>query len=228
MSTTSADAAGRGTRHAGAFKTIATIAATAVAGLAITSSGVYALLKAQAFNGTAEQVNSGTLLLTLTDSASSAGFSQNITNLAPGDVITRFVQVANTGSLDGTNLSLQLSDQAAVTALTTDATNGLQVNVQSCTVAWAWTPTGTPSCSGTTGSATGLPAATFKGTAQSMGAGSFVHGTTQYYKVAVSLPSTINETSVNGVAPVGSIQGLTSSLRWTFSLDQRAATSLNS
>lgn len=215
-------------RHAGVLKTVAGIAATAVAGVAITSSGVYALLKAQAFNSTAEQVTSGTLLLTLNDTAGSAGFSQVVGNLAPGDVVTRFVSVANTGTLDGVGLNLQLADQAAATALTTDATNGLQVTVQSCSVAWTWTASTTPSCGGTTGTATALPASTFKGTPQTLAAGAFAKQTTQFYKVSVGLPASITETSVNGTAPAGTVQGLSSSLRWTFSLDQRAAVSLNS
>ncbi|GAB3460805.1 TasA family protein [Kineococcus endophyticus] len=214
-------------RHAGVLKTVAGIAATAVAGIAITSSGVYALLKAEAFNSTAEQVSAGTLLLTLGSSGSSVGFSQAIANLAPGDVATRFVQVANTGTLDGANLNLALSDQSTVTALTTDAVKGLQVTVQSCTVAWTWTPSGTPACSGTAGAAIAQPAATFKATAQTL-APTFAAGGTQYYKVSLGLPASISEVSTNGVVAPGSVQGLSSSLRWTFTMDQRASVSLNS
>lgn len=226
MSPSSADTAGRA-RHAGPFKTIAAIAATTVAGLAITSTGVYALLRAEAFNSVNEQVNSGTLRITLTDSANSGGFTQNIADLAPGDVITRFVEVANLGSLDGGVMSLQLSDQGTVTALTTDAVNGLKVDAQSCTVAWVRTPTTTASCPGTTGAAAAQPASTFKTAPQTVGT-AFPKQTTLFYKVSVSLPSTINEVSVNGALPANTVQGLTSSLRWTFSLDQRTPVSLNS
>ncbi|MEW1956660.1 TasA family protein [Kineococcus sp. NPDC059986] len=219
---TAGSAAARGTRHAGVLKTVAGIAATAVAGIAITSSGVYALLKAEAYNGTAEQVTSGTLLMTLGSTGTSAGFSQIVDKLAPGDVVTRFVQVANTGTLDGANLTLALSDQAAVTALTSDAVKGLQVTVQSCTAAWTWTTTGTPACGGTTGAAVAQPAATFKATAQTL-APTFASGGTQFYKVSLGLPASNTEISTNGVVPVGTIQGLSSSLRWTFTMDQRAA-----
>lgn len=228
MSTTSA--AGRAPRHPAAFKTIAGIAATAVAGIAITSGGVYALLRAQAFNSTPEQISSGTLLLTLgsngTGANLSAGFNSNITAMAPGDVVNRYVSLTNGGTLDGANLVLQLSDQAAATALTTDATKGLQVTVQSCSVAWT---VATAACSGTPGTPVSQSAASFTAAAGvSLGAGTFAATTTQYFKVGVTLPSSIAETATNGTLPPGTMQGLTSLLRWTFSIDQRAATTTNS
>jgi spore coat-associated protein N len=217
MSTSSARAA----RHSGAFKVTAGIAATAVAGLAITAGGVYALLRAQAFNSTAEVVNTGTLSLTLGSNLTSVGFGQTITAMAPGDVVNRYVSLTNaagTNAVDGKNLVLQLSDQSAPTALTLDAAKGLQVTVQSCTA--PWTVTSASCTGGTQGSAIALPAATFTTAPQTLVAGAFPAGTTLYYKVGVSLPSSVTETVTNGTPPVGSVQGLASSLRWTFSIDQ--------
>ena len=237
MSTTSASTAGRrGPRHPLAFKAAAGIAATAVAGLAITAGGVYALLSAEAFNSENEAVTSGTLTLTLTKQSTSQGFGQDIKNLAPGDVVNRFVQVTNgttlADSLDGASLGLRLTD-GTPTLLTTDATNGLQVTIQSCSVPWTFTAS-TTTCpsSGVQGSelttsARALVAASAT-TPYPLGVSTFPANTSIYYKIGVGLPSTVTETSTNGtLPPVGSIQGLAASLRWTFSEQQRAAVATN-
>jgi spore coat-associated protein N len=216
----STSATTRGTRHAGAFKTVAGIAATAIAGLAITSSGVYALLKAQAFNSREVAAVSGTLLLTLTDSANSKGFSQDLPLVAPGDQYSRYVQVQNAGSLPGTNLVLKLSDSATGSStLTSDAVKGLQVKVDSCPTAWNVT---TGACGTTATNVANTSAFAMKNAAVTLSSGAIAPAAVQYYKVTLIVPD-VTEVSVNGVLPAGTIQNLTSSLRWTFTMDQRAA-----
>jgi hypothetical protein len=52
-------------------------------------------------------------------------------------------------------------------------------------------------------------------------------GATTYLKIAISLPAS-SEVTTNGVLPGGTIQGLTSTITWTFTQTQRAGTTTNS
>jgi hypothetical protein len=201
-----------------------TAAAIAAAGLLVTAGGVYAGLTAIATNTTPETVSSGTLKLVMADNG--AGFSQNISNVAPGDVINRFVDVSNTGTLAAQNLTLGVTDSVG-SLLSTSATKGLQVTVQSCSVAWvvnAVANTGT--CADLLGPTT-VVAQTPMST---LGTQTLVNGAVAgpyHYMVSLQLPDQ-NETTTNGTLPAGTIQGLTASLTWTFSEAQRAATTTNS
>src|SRR5207302_7572103 len=90
--------------------------AVAIGGLLLTAGGVYAGLNAVATNTTPQTVTSGTLKLTMANNG--AGFSQNISDMAPADVVNRFVDLTNGGTLDAQNLTLAVSD-ATPTKLTT-------------------------------------------------------------------------------------------------------------
>ncbi|MEZ0163915.1 TasA family protein [Kineococcus sp. LSe6-4] len=224
----------RGTRRGA--RQVAGIAATVAAGVALTSGGVYAALTAQAFNGTAQQVRTGTLLLTLSPTAGSAGFTSVVGDLAPGDVVNRYVQLQNTGTLPGQGLTLRLADSSP-TLLTTSATKGLQVTVNECPVAWTVaTGTCTTSAPGVPGTGVPVlaqtPAATLASTSvapPSLSGPGLAPGATRYFQVSLTLPSATNDdVSVNGVAPTGSVQGLSAGLTWTFATTQRAATTTNS
>ena len=74
------------------------LAAAAAAGsvLVITGFGVWASLNATATGVTS--VNSGTLKLVMADNG--VGFTQNLSNMAPGDSVNRFVSLTNTGTPD--------------------------------------------------------------------------------------------------------------------------------
>jgi len=71
-------------------------ALVAVGGLILTAGGVYAGLNAVATNTTPQTVTSGTLKLTMANDG--VGFSQNISDVAPGDVVNRFVDLTNGGT----------------------------------------------------------------------------------------------------------------------------------
>src|SRR5690349_6621073 len=102
-------------------------------GLAVTGLGVYAGLNAVA-TGT-QSVTSGTLKLTMADNG--VGFSSSVSNMAPGDVVNRYVDVTNGGTLAGQALTLAVADSTP-TLLSTDATKGLHVVVTQCT-SGVWT-----------------------------------------------------------------------------------------
>lgn len=72
--------------------------------------------------------------------------SMDATDVAPGDTIRRRVSLTNTGSLDLRTLTLASSGGASPGTIFTDTTNGLKLQIQKCTVAWAADYT----CGGTT------------------------------------------------------------------------------
>jgi len=187
---------------------IAAIIATI--GLLLTAFSVFAGLNAVANNPVAQGVSSGTLSLTM--SANGAGFSSAISNMAPGDVVNRYVALTSGGTL--------------ATKLTTDSANGLQVTVKSCSVAWNATA-GT--CGGTT--TTLLASSPISGLTSaapgSLVTGAIASNTTYNLQVSTQLPNQ-SETTTNGTFPANTIQGLTANLTWNFTEAQRTATTTNS
>jgi hypothetical protein len=199
---------------------VALAGAVGVVGLSLTGAGVYAALTAQAKNVTAQAVSSGTLKLTMADNGT--GFSQAISNLAPGDVVNRYITLSNTGTIAGKDLTLGVAD-ATPTKLTTDATNGLKATVTSCSVAWV---PATGVCGGTTAVlANAVPLATLVSTPSTLVSGAVASG--YGLQVSLTLPDQA-EVVVNGALPAGTIQGLSAALTWTFSETQRTATTSNS
>lgn len=209
--------AGRGiSRFAGA-------ATAAVVGLALTVGAAFALLDATAFNTTAQTVSSGTLELALADNG--AGFTTAIANLAPTDVVNRYVDITNTGTLDGKALTLTVTD-ATPTKLTTDLTNGLHATISQCT-GGTWAP-GTGVCSGTTTAlVSGVALKTLATTPSTLIAGAMTAATAVHLQVSITLPDQV-ETTTNGVLPASTIQSLSASITWTFNETQRAGTTTNS
>ena len=203
----------------------------AVAGLLATSvgllatAGVYAGLSATATGS--ESVSSGTLNMTLTADGTSSGFSTFTPKMAPGDTDNVYVNLNNTGTLaSAAGLNLTVAG-APANALTNGsiAGEGLTVAATQCSVAWTLA-TGT--CAGST---TTLLAPTQVSLASAGLALSNVPAlaaaTGQLAHVQVSLGLAGTETSVNGVAPASTIQGLSTTLTYTFTEQQRTGVSTN-
>ena len=208
---------------------IAIVITATVGGTALVGSSVFASLTATANNISAPQsISSGTLKLTQAASGVgglTAGFSTVLAPLAQGDSISRFVDLSNTGSLAGASITLGVVD-ALVSKLTTDAANGLQISVKECTVAYA---TVTGLCSSGTETTmlaqTSVNSVLLSTPALTVAAADFTPVTgVAHIKFVISLPSTLNETTINGALPTGTIQGLSSTLTWTFTETQRALT----
>jgi hypothetical protein len=205
---------------------VAIVAFAGIAGLTLVSSSVFAGLTANAFNASAHSVSTGTLKLTQAPSGVAGltgGFSTAITLMAPGDTVNRFVDFTQAGTLDGATPSLKVAD-GATTALTTDGTNGLQVTVKSCTVAYT---TVTGLCSGTETTALAVTPANTLLTAQSISNLSVTAASVSHLKFILSLPAG-SEVVNNGTLPGGTVQGLTSTLTWTVSEALRTNTNTNS
>jgi hypothetical protein len=143
--------------------------------------------------------------------------------MGPGDTVNRYVDLSNTGTLDGASPTLQIVTSDSNT-LVNSSSAGLQVAITACSV--AWTNTGTCSGSSTTVLAS-TPASTIKTAAQNLTLPSVLVGGVNYLKVATTLPAG-TENVLNGVLPVGTVQGLTATLTWTFIIQERTATNTNS
>lgn len=204
---------------------IAIVATAAVGGTAIVSSSVFAALTASATNTTGGSVTTGTLKLEQSASAVSGitgGFVTAITAMAPGDTINRYVTLTNSGNLDAITPTLGLAGTGA-TLLTTDGTKGLQIAVSNCTVAWS----NAGACSGTATTVLTTKSALTMVTPQSLTLPSTLAGAVSNLKISVALPDQ-NENVLNGALPVGTIQGLTTTLTWTFAQAQRTGVTSNS
>ncbi|HXX90424.1 MAG TPA: hypothetical protein VEI83_09405 [Acidimicrobiales bacterium] len=204
------------------------LAATFALAVALfTASAVYAGLSAKA-TGT-EQVSSGTLDLTLSADTNSVGFSNFSGKMAPGDVDNVAVDLDNTGTLAsaaGMTLWVAGSPSNPLTDGTASG-EGLAVTITQCSVAWSAGGT----CSGSTTnilSQTMVSAMNTSGTAVALSNIPSLAATTgQVAHLQVSLTLIGTETSTNGVAPSPTIQGLSTTLTYTFTEQQRAAITTN-
>jgi hypothetical protein len=218
------------TKHNHASKKERSYGKFAVAGLLATSvgllatAGVYAGLSASATGS--ESVTSGTLNLTLSSDVG-AGFSNFVNKMAPGDSDNVYVNLNNTGTLaSAAGMTLAVAG-APSNALTNGsvAGEGLTVVATQCSVAWTLA-TGT--CSGTTTPILALTQVSTLSTPVALSnIPALVAATGQVAHVQVSLGLVATETSVNGVAPAQTIQGLSSTLTYTFTEQQRAGIATN-
>ena len=206
---------------------IAIVAAAALGGTALISSSVFAALTASSNNTTGGSVTTGTLILTQASSGVSGitgGFTTAITAMAPGDVINRYVDLTSSGTLNSASMTLGASGSPS-TALTTNGTAGLQVTIKECSV--AWTDTGT--CSGvqTTDLASASVLSLVTPASLTLQSNSLLSGAVIHLQIGIALPAG-SEVTVNGTLPVGTVQGLTTAITWTFTETQRIATTTNS
>lgn len=200
---------------------ITIVVAAAIGGAGMVASNVFAALTATANNTSGGSVTTGTLKLELNASAVSGitgGFTSAITAMGPGDTFNRYIDLRNTGTLDGASPTLQLSTADSNT-LVNNASTGLQVLIQACSIPW----TNGGICNETTTAVlSSTPVLTLKTSAQNLTLPSVLTGATNYLKISTSLPAG-TENVVNGVLPVGTVQGLTAALTWNFLIQERAA-----
>lgn len=164
----------------------------------------------------ATPATAGTVVIAL----GSAGTATNrltvgATGLVPGDTVRRAFQLSNTGnqSLSGITLTTTASPSSL---LDTDATNGLQLVIQSCSTAWTeagTAPAYTYTCSGTT--TTVLASRPTVGANLPLsGLSSLTAGNTDDLLATLTFPAVAGNT----------LQGLSSTVSFAFTGTQRAAT----
>ena len=163
---------------------------------------------------------------TVTLSGVTGAASYNKTNVTIATVPTSTTFTVNDASMTGSGTG---GTATPLGTLTSDATNGLQITVSSC-IGGTWTAA-TGVCSGTTNAVLATtPATTIKGAAQTLTAANLAltAGGVSHLKISMNLPSTLAETTVNGVLPATTLQGATSSITWTFTESQVTGTTTNS
>jgi uncharacterized repeat protein (TIGR01451 family) len=183
--------------------------------VALTAAGVGGAAFA-AFTGTsnaAQSVASGTVSLAgIGTNAAGNRLTVGATNIAPGDTIQRAVTLTNTGTLDLANVTLT-TNATTSSVLNTDVTNGLQITIDKCSV--AWTESAFPytyTCGGTTSAV--LASIPVIGTNLALTNLTLTASAVNNLRVTVTLPSAAG----NG------FQGQTSVINYTFTGTQRAAT----
>lgn len=183
--------------------------AASIAGL-----GTYA-----SFTGTTSAtqiVSSGTVVIALgVTGASTNRLTVNASNIVPGDTIQRSADLNNTGNQN--MAAITLSATPTVTSLLdSDATNGLQMVIDKCSVAWTeagTSPAFTYTCSGTTSSVLASRAVIGTNLALS-NLSSTTAGASDHLRVTLTFPSGAGNT----------FQNLSSTIAYTFTGTQRAAT----
>jgi len=161
----------------------------------------------------ATTVQTGTLDINLAQPSGAYAIPVTTTNFVPGDSITRSVNLSNDGSTALSSVTMTAIATGTPSVLTTDSTNGLQLSLKACSV--AWTQGGTASapsytCSGTTTTMYSGPAAA---SLQLSNPASLNPGGVDNLVFSVSLPTTADNT----------FQNKSASLSITFTGTQRAA-----
>lgn len=159
----------------------------------------------------------GTVTIALGNTGASTNrLTVNASGLVPTDTVQRSFDITNSGSQDLASLTISTTATSS-SALDTDATNGLQIVVDRCSV--AWTESGsTPAFSYTCGGST-TSLVTSQGVIQSgltlAGLSALTAAGTDHLRVTLTLPS----------AAPNSMQGLSSTISFSFLGTQRAGTS---
>lgn len=189
---------------------LAVLAATAgIAGL-----GTFASFTST--TSASQSVTSGTVVIALGTAGTAANrLTVSASGIVPGDTIQRAANLSNTGTQDLASVTLTTTATAS-SALDTDSTNGLQMTIDKCSVAWTESgsaPAYTYTCSGTT--STVLSSRAVIGSTLSLSnISATTTGATDYLRVTLTLPSTAGN----------SMQGLTSTIQYSFTGTQRNGT----
>lgn len=211
-----------------------------LAAAAVLIGGAFATFTNTATAGS-QAITSGTIKLA-TGPTNDAG--TGATNIAAGDSISREIDLNSTGSgLADKEITLKFS-AAPSSLLDTDATNGLQLSIQACSVAWKRTVVGAPppaftyACTGTTSAVTigGAPSASvsaLEATPAKLEALKSLAGGGQDFLVFklelpekapgdLSLVPTPCSGTPGGTATTENLEGCSSTLTYTFQAVQRA------
>ncbi len=182
----------------------------AAAGLA--GLGTYATFTSSA--SASQTISSGTVVISLGAVGPANRLTVGASNVAAGDTIQRAFDLSNSGNVDLASFTFS-SSAGTSSALDTDATNGLQMVIQKCSV--AWTESGPPytyTCGGSTSSVVASRAVIGNNISMSNVSDLLTNGTTDHLMMTLTLPSGAGNT----------LQNLSSTITYTFTGTQRAAT----
>jgi spore coat-associated protein N len=179
--------------------------------LGLAGIGTYATFTAQT-SAQAHTIDSGTMTLTIPAAGASNRLTVGASNIAPGDTMQRAFNLTSGGTIDPSSITLT-SSASPTSLLDSDATNGLQMVIDKCSV--AWTESGPPytyTCGGTT--STVLASRAVIGANIALSNLALTAGSTDLLRLTLTLPSGAGNT----------FQGLTSTISYQFTSTQRAAT----
>jgi predicted ribosomally synthesized peptide with SipW-like signal peptide len=191
------------------------LATVAVLGAAASIAGLGTYATWTSTTSENHTITSGTVTIALgAPGAATNRLNVGASGLAPGDTVQRSVDLTNSGSIDLAGVTLTTT-ASPTSLLDTDATNGLQMVVDKCSV--AWTEAGPPytyTCGGTTTSVLASRAVIGSNLALSPLSATTAGGT-DHLRVTLTLPSGANNT----------VQNQSSTITYAFTGTQRTATS---
>jgi spore coat-associated protein N len=159
-------------------------------------------------------VASGTVVIALGNTGASTNrLTVNASGLVPGDTVQRSFDLSNTGSQDLASVALTTSASPS-SLLDTDTTNGLQMVIDRCSVAWTESgssPAFSYSCSGSTTTIISSRAV-IQSSLTMAGLSALTAGGTDHLRLTLTFPSSAG----------ASLQGLSSTLTYSFLGTQRA------
>ncbi|MFD5276426.1 TasA family protein [Pseudarthrobacter sp. NPDC058362] len=156
-----------------------------------------------------QQVTAGSTNIDLANGT----LTTTVTGLLPGDSVERVATLSNAGTsgFNTVTLTTALPTGATANVLTTDATNGLQLKIESCSTTWTTVADGPDTCGGT--SQTVLATTGVLGARALSNLASVTAGASDNLKITTSLPATADN----------SFQGLTTTIKFTFDATQRTS-----
>lgn len=191
------------------------LASMAVVGAAAAVAGLGTFATFTSSTSASHTVASGTVSIALGASGTANRLNIGAANLVPGDTVQRAADLNNNGTGTADNLSsIALTTTASPSSLLdTETSNGLQMTIDKCSV--AWTESASPytyTCGGTTSTVLASRAVIGSSIALSNLA-SLTTGSTDHLRVTLALPAS---------AP-NAMQGQTSTISYNFLGTQRVA-----
>lgn len=201
-------------RRSGARKVLLSLAALGVTA-AVAGFGTFATFTSTA--SVSHAAGSGTVSISLgATGAATNRLNVDASGIVPGDTMQRSVNLTNGGTQDLASITLTTSATTS-SLLDTDATAGLQMKIERCSVAWTESgvsPAFTYTCSGAT--STVLAERAIIGSSLALSnLTATTAGNTDYLRVTLTFPAGAGNT----------LQGLSSTIQYAFTGTQRAATS---
>ncbi len=198
--------------------TLKLLSSLAVLGAAASIAGLGTYATFTSSTSATHTVSSGTVTIALGAVGAANRLTVNATGIAAGDTMQRAFDLSNTGSIDFVGAPTLTTTASPSSLLDTDATNGVQMQIDKCSVAWTeagTTPAYTYTCSGTTTAVLASRAVIGSAIALSnLSDLTTAAAGPDHLKLTLTLPSGAGNT----------FQNLTSTLTYSFNATQRAAT----
>jgi spore coat-associated protein N len=197
MQTNKVDSRLRREHPRGRSRTRKLVASVALLGAAASIAGLGTFATFTSTTSANHTVASGTVTIALgATGASTNRLTVGATAIAPGDTLQRSVDLINQGSLDLASITLTTT-ASPTSLLDSDGTNGLQMVIDKCSV--AWTESGPPytyTCSGSTSSVLTTRAVIGSGLALT-NLTSLTSAATDHLRVTLTFPSGAGNTFQN-------------------------------